>query len=47
MDPASLHRWSKVALKRAGLPENIKLHELRHSAGDNLYRATGDVGKAQ
>jgi site-specific recombinase XerD len=23
------------------------MHELRHSAADNLYRATGDIVKAQ
>jgi hypothetical protein len=34
-------------LKRAGLPESIKLHELRHSAADDLYRETGDIVKAQ
>jgi len=47
MDPPSLHRWFKTALKRAGLPESIKIHELRHSAGDNLYNDTGDIMKAK
>jgi integrase/recombinase XerD len=47
MDPASLHRWFKNALKRAGLSESIKIHELRHSAADNLYRETGNVVLAQ
>ena len=47
MDPASLHRWFKKALKRAGLSESIKIHELRHSAADNLYRDTGNVILAQ
>ena len=47
MDPASLHRWLKKALKRAGLSTSIKTHELRHSAADNLYRKTGDIVKAQ
>ena len=32
MDHASLHRWFKKALRRAGLPESIKMHELRHVA---------------
>ena len=47
MDAASLHRWFKKALKRAGLSESIKIHELRHSAADNLYRDTGNVILAQ
>jgi hypothetical protein len=40
MDPASVHRWFKMALERARLPPTIKLHELRHSAADNLWRQT-------
>jgi site-specific recombinase XerD len=47
MDPASLHRWFNKALRRAGLSETVVMHELRHSAADNLYRATGDIVKAQ
>ena len=47
MDPSSLQRWFKAALKRAELSESIKIHELRHSAADNLYRQTGDIVKAQ
>jgi site-specific recombinase XerD len=47
MDPASLHRWFKTCLERAGLPTTIKLHELRHSAADHLWRATGDLVLAQ
>ncbi len=47
MDRASLHRWFKRCLQRAGLPESIKLHEMRHSAADNTYRATGDIVIAQ
>ena len=47
MDAGSLHRWFKKALKRAGLSESIKIHELRHSAADNLYRDTGNVILAQ
>jgi site-specific recombinase XerD len=46
-DPASLHRWFKKALERAGLPHNIKIHELRHSAADNLWRETGNLLLAQ
>jgi integrase/recombinase XerD len=47
MDPASVHRWFKTCLERAGLPATIKLHELRHSAGDNLWRQTGNLLLAQ
>jgi site-specific recombinase XerD len=47
MDPASVHRWFKTALKRAGLPPTIKLHELRHSAADNLWRQAGNLMLAQ
>jgi site-specific recombinase XerD len=47
MDPSSLQRWFKKALKRAGLSESIRIHELRHSAADNLYRDTGNVILAQ
>jgi site-specific recombinase XerD len=47
MDQASVHRWFKRALERAGLSASIKLHELRHSAADELWRVTGDIVKAQ
>ena len=47
MDPASVHRWFKQCLERAGLPSTIKLHELRHSAADNLWRETGNLMLAQ
>jgi integrase len=47
MTAPSLHRWFKRALERAGLPETVKLHEMRHSAADNAYRATGDIVIAQ
>jgi integrase/recombinase XerC len=43
MNPASVHRWLKRALERAGLPTSIKTHELRHSAADHLWRATGNL----
>jgi site-specific recombinase XerC len=43
LDPASLHRRFKVWLNRAGLPATVKLHELRHSAADNLWRASGNL----
>jgi len=47
MDPASVHRWLKRCLERAGLPAAIKTHELRHSAADNLWRETGNLLLAQ
>jgi integrase/recombinase XerD len=28
---------------RAGLPTTVKLHELRHSAADNLWRESGNL----
>ena len=33
--------------ERAGLPATIKMHELRHSAADNLWRETGNLLLAQ
>lgn len=47
MDPSSLHRWFKQCLQNAGLPETMKLHELRHTAADNLYRGSGNIVQAQ
>ena len=47
MDPAALHRWFKRCLERAGLPDSVKLHELRHSAADEIWRVTGDIVMAQ
>ena len=47
LDPASMHRWFKRCLERAGLPTTIKLHELRHSAADNLWRSSGNLLLAQ
>ena len=47
MNPATVHRWFKRCLEKAGLPETIKMHELRHSAADAVYRARGDVAMAQ
>jgi site-specific recombinase XerC len=43
MDPASVHRWFKTCLGRAGLPTTIKCHEMRHSAADHLWRSTGNL----
>lgn len=47
MSKAGVHNWFKRALKRAGLPESIELHEMRHSAADNLWRETGNIVLAQ
>jgi len=47
MDPASVHRWFKKCLERAGLPDTIKPHEMRHSAADHLWRGTGNLVMAQ
>jgi site-specific recombinase XerD len=47
MSSAAVHRWFKKCLERAGLPTSIQMHELRHSAADNLLRATGNVVLAQ
>jgi len=47
MHLATVHRWFKNCLKRAGLPQTMKLHEMRHSAADNLWRKTGNLTMAQ
>lgn len=47
MDPASVHRWFKRCLERAGLPASMKTHEMRHSAADHMWRGEGDIVKAQ
>jgi site-specific recombinase XerD len=36
-----------MRLRRAGLPETVKIHESRHSAADNVWRQTGDLMIAQ
>lgn len=47
MNPATMHRWFKRCLEQAGFPPTMKLHELRHSAADHLYRVTGNIVQAQ
>jgi integrase/recombinase XerD len=47
MDAGSVHRWFKRCLERAGLPSTIKIHELRHSAADALWRESGNLMLAQ
>lgn len=46
MDPSSVHGWFKRCLKRAGIPETVKLHEMRHTAADHVYRQSGDIVRA-
>lgn len=46
LDRSSLHRWFKRCLERADLPD-FPLHELRHTAGDEMWRATGNLVLAQ
>jgi integrase len=43
MDPASVHRWFKKCLAVAGLPATIEIHELRHTAADEIWRITGNI----
>lgn len=46
MDPSSVHRWFKRCLANAGLPD-FPMHELRHTASDELHRTTGSIVAAQ
>jgi site-specific recombinase XerC len=46
MDPASVHRWWSKCLERAGV-DHFPMHELRHSAAQAMYDATGDPILAQ
>lgn len=46
MDPSAFHRWFKRCLDRAGLPD-FPMHELRHTAGDEMWRVTGNPVAAQ
>lgn len=47
LSPSGMHRWFKRCVSRAGLPDTIEMHELRHSAADHLWRATGNIVLAQ
>ncbi len=47
MGRSSVHRWFKRCLAEAGLPDSIEMHELRHTAGDHIWRTTGDIVMAQ
>lgn len=46
MDLGSVHRWFKRCLELAGAPD-MPMHELRHTAADEIWRVTGDIVKAQ
>ena len=46
MDHSSFHRWFKKCLEQAGLPD-FPLHELRHTAADEIFRRTGNLVAAQ
>jgi len=46
LNPSSVHRWWQRCCERAGV-EPFPLHEMRHSAGDHLYRETGDLYAAK
>lgn len=46
MDTSSVDRWFKRCLANAGM-RPIPMHELRHSSGDALWRATGNIVLAQ
>jgi site-specific recombinase XerC len=47
MDHASLHRWFKRCLYDAGLPPDVQMHELRHTAAQALYESSEDIVLAQ
>jgi len=46
MDPSTLHRWFKLCLEKAGLPD-FPLHELRHTAAQEIFDRTGNLVAAQ
>jgi integrase/recombinase XerC len=47
MNRSTVHRWFKRCLANAGLPDSIQMHELRHTAGDHIWRTTGNMVLAQ
>lgn len=47
MHPASVHRWFGRCVAVAELPQTMEMHELRHSAADDLWRVTGNIVLAQ
>jgi integrase/recombinase XerC len=42
MQPSTMHRWFKRCLLQAGAAD-FPMHELRHTAGNEFRRATGDL----
>jgi len=44
---SGLHNWFKRCVVKAGLPETMTMHEMRHSAADAVHRLRGDVALAQ
>ncbi len=42
MEESSIHRWFKRCLTLAGMTD-FPMHELRHSAGHELYALTGNI----
>lgn len=42
MQPSTMHRWFKRCLRQAGAAD-FPMHELRHTAGNEFRRATGDL----
>jgi integrase/recombinase XerC len=42
MRPSTMHRWFKRCLRQAGAAD-FPMHELRHTAGNEFRRATGDL----
>lgn len=46
MSLAGVHNWFKRCVKKAGLPEAMTMHEMRHSAADAIRRERGDVSLA-
>lgn len=47
MSLAGVHNWFKRCVRAAGLPEQMMMHEMRHSAADAVHRIRGDVALAQ
>jgi len=47
MSNGAVHSRFKRCLQRAGLPATVKLHEMRNSAGDAIWRASKDIVMAQ
>ena len=46
LSPRGMHEWFAKRLEEAGVP-HFPMHELRHTAGTEFHRATGDLKKTQ